>query len=137
MNTVSCNTLNDLSNKVCISNKTEDLNLIVINTITGINESKPLTKHISCKCKCKLDGRKCNPVQWWNNSKCWCEYKKNHVCEKDYVWNSDACNCGNGKYLTSIVDDSVIICNEVIDVDTKLLSKARWRNKFQWKESNL
>ena len=25
--------------------------------ITGINESKTLTKHI-CKCKCKFDGRK-------------------------------------------------------------------------------
>ena len=28
--------------------------------ITGINESKILTKHISCKCKCKFDDRKCN-----------------------------------------------------------------------------
>ena len=34
----SCNTLNDLSNKVCIPNKTEDLNLSVFNLITGINE---------------------------------------------------------------------------------------------------
>ena len=32
-----CNTLNDLSNKVCIPNKTEDLNLTVFNMITGIN----------------------------------------------------------------------------------------------------
>ena len=39
------NTLNDLSNKVCIPNKTEDLNLSVSNMITGINESKTLTKH--------------------------------------------------------------------------------------------
>ena len=46
----SCNTLNDLSNKVCITNKTEDLNLSMLNVITGINESKILTKHISCKC---------------------------------------------------------------------------------------
>ena len=38
----SCNTLNDLSNKVCIPNKTEDLNLSVFNIITGINESKVL-----------------------------------------------------------------------------------------------
>ena len=38
--------------------------------ITGINESKPLTKHISCECKCKFVGRKCNSDQWWNNSKC-------------------------------------------------------------------
>ena len=33
----SCNTLNDLSNKVCIPNKTEDLNLSVFNMITDIN----------------------------------------------------------------------------------------------------
>ena len=31
----SCNTLNDLSNKVCSPNKTEDLNLSILNMITG------------------------------------------------------------------------------------------------------
>ena len=67
----SCNTLNDLSNKVCIPNKTEDLNLRVFNMITGINESKTLTKHISCKCKRKFDGTKCNSNQRWNNDKLW------------------------------------------------------------------
>ena len=36
----SCNTPNDLSNKVCVQNKTEDLNTHVFNMITGINESK-------------------------------------------------------------------------------------------------
>ena len=41
--------------------------------ITGINESKTLTKHISCECKCKFDGTKCNSNQWWNNDKDWCE----------------------------------------------------------------
>ena len=34
----SCNTLNDLSNKVCIPNKTKDFNLSVFNMITGINK---------------------------------------------------------------------------------------------------
>ena len=37
--------------KVCVPNKTEDLNLSVFNMITGINESKTLTKNISCECK--------------------------------------------------------------------------------------
>ena len=58
--TRSCNTLNDLSNKVCVPNKTEDLNISVFSMITGINELKTLTKHISCECKCKFDGRNCN-----------------------------------------------------------------------------
>ena len=39
----SFNTLNDLSNKVCVPNKTGDLNLSVSNMITGINASKTLT----------------------------------------------------------------------------------------------
>ena len=55
-----CNTLNDLSNKVCVPNKTEDLNLSMFSIITRINESKILTKHISFKCKCKFDERKFN-----------------------------------------------------------------------------
>ena len=66
-----CNTLNDLSNKWCIPNKTEDLNLCIFNMITGTNESKTLTKHLWCICK-------------------------------------------NGRYLSSVMDDSVITCDEVI-----------------------
>ena len=92
----SCNTLNDSSNKVCVPNKIEDLNLSVFNMITGINESKTLTKHVSCECKCKFDCRKCNSNQKRNNDKCWCESKTHHICEKDYVWNPATCSCKNG-----------------------------------------
>ena len=36
--------------------------------ITGINESKTLTKHISCECKCD---RKKNLIEKkWNTNKC-------------------------------------------------------------------
>ena len=56
----SCNPLDELSNRVCVSNKTEDLILSVFNMITRINKPKTSTKHISCECKCKFDGRKCN-----------------------------------------------------------------------------
>ena len=66
----SCNTLNDLLHKVCVPNKTEDLNLSVFNILTEINESKTLIKHILCECKCKFGGRKCNADQWWDNVKC-------------------------------------------------------------------
>ena len=38
--------------------------------LTGINESKILTKPISCKCKCKFNGRKCNSNQNFNSDKC-------------------------------------------------------------------
>ena len=35
----TCNTFNDLSNKVCVWSKTEDVNLSKFNMITKINES--------------------------------------------------------------------------------------------------
>ena len=33
---------------------------------------------------------------------------------KKYVWNPATCNCENGKYLASVMDDSTIIYDEVI-----------------------
>ena len=56
----SCNTLDGLSRRVCVLNETEDLNLDDFNMITGINESRTLTKYISCKCECKFDSKKWN-----------------------------------------------------------------------------
>ena len=99
--------------KVCVSNKTKYLNLSVFTMITRINESKSLTSHTSCKCKCIFDRRKCNSDQWWNNDKCQYESKKRHVYEKVYVWNPATCNFENGKYLARIADDSVITLNEM------------------------
>ena len=64
---------------------------------------------------CRFDGRKCNSDQWWNNDTCRCECNKRHVCEKDYVWNPATCSCENGNYLASIMDDSAITCEEIIE----------------------
>ena len=52
-----------MSNKLCIQNKVQDLNITMFNMITGTNESKTLANNISCECKCELDGTKCNSDQ--------------------------------------------------------------------------
>ena len=87
----------------------------MFNKITGLNEPKTLIKHISCKCKCHFDGREFNSNQKKNNNTFWCECKKHHTCEKNYIWNPVTCSCENGKYLVSIIDASVIMCDEIID----------------------
>ena len=43
------------ANKVCVPNKTENLKLSVFKMVTGMKESKTLTKHISCKCECRFE----------------------------------------------------------------------------------
>ena len=74
--------------KLCVPSKTEDLNLSLFNIITGINDSKTLTSHKSCKCKCKFVGRQCNSNQVWNNYECRCECKneKKFVCGKNTIF---------------------------------------------------
>ena len=59
-----------ISNRVCVPNKTEDLNLSLFNMIKEMNESKTVTKHILCKHECKFDIIKSNSNQKWNNDKC-------------------------------------------------------------------
>ena len=45
-------------------------------------------------------------------SLCECKNPKEHqVSKKGHDWNPVTCTCKNGKYLGTINDDSVIICN--------------------------
>ena len=75
--------------------------------ITGIHESKTLTKHILCDCNYKFGTSKCSSNQKWNNDKCQCECKnpkEHNVWEKNYIWNPATCSCKIGKYLGGIID---------------------------------
>ena len=46
------------------------------------------------------------------------------VCEKYFVWNPATCTCKNGKYLASIIDDSVLTCEEMKEAkETKTILK--------------
>ena len=105
--------------------------------ITGTNESKTLTKQISCKCKCKVDGRKCNSDQWWNNNKCQCECK--NVCEDDHILKPAKCSCINGKYLATVMDDSAITWGENINAKAKLYDEKTKNvaKKFNDKKKNV
>ena len=63
--------------------------------------------------------RKCNSAtynsnQKRNNDKYQCECKKYHTSnkDKDYSWNPSTCIC---EYCSSIADDSVIVCGEIVN----------------------
>ena len=65
--------------------------------------------------------KKCNPNQWWNNNKCWREYKKILVWEKIMSGILLHVIVKDGKYLTSIMDK--IICDEIVDVKEMSFNK--------------
>ena len=92
-----------------------DLNIHVFNMIARKIESEVLTKDISCECKCKFEGKNVFQIKSGITRYVDCECKKRHICEKEYMWNPVTCSCKNGKYLASVIDDSVITCDEIIE----------------------
>ena len=51
------------------------------------------------------------------------------VCEKIYIWNLSTCTCENGKYLESIIGDSEITCDEIIEATKPFEQKKFDRNR--------
>ena len=47
--------------------------------------------------------------------------EKHLLCAKYYIWNLATRSFENGKYLASVIDDLVIMCNETIET-TKTIS---------------
>ena len=65
-----------------------------------------------------MDGRKYNSNQKWNKNKVDMSVK----IRKKITWNPDKCTCENGKYLTSIIDKSVL-CYETIETTKSIVTK--------------
>ena len=105
--------MDGFSNKVCVPNETEDLKLHTFNMTTGINESRTLTKHISCKCDCTFGGRK----RISNHNRLF-------ECKKGCFGNLATCSCKNGKYAGSIIDDSIVICSKIVEETKTILTKT-------------
>ena len=119
----SCNVADDLYTNICIPSKTKDVNVKACNLVTRINEAKTLVKHISYDFECKFNSATCNSSQKWNNNKCQCECKKYFTCKKRYSRNPGTCVCESCRYLKRIVDNSLIVCDEVINA-TNILSTS-------------
>ena len=64
---------------------------------------------------------------------CECKNPEKTLWEKDYIWNPATCSYESGKYLGIIIDNSLITCDDIIDVDkTETVT-----TNFNEKESNL
>ena len=60
-----CNSVDDLSAKICILSKTKDINVKVFNMITNPNEAKTMLEHVSFDCKCIYNST-CSPTNMTN-----------------------------------------------------------------------
>ena len=69
----SCNVVDELSAKICVSSKKKDINIKVFNMVTMVNEATSFVKNNSCDYKCKFNNITCISNQKWNNETCQCD----------------------------------------------------------------
>ena len=79
---VSYNSDDDSSTKICVPSKTKDVDVKVFNMTTNRNKAKIMVKHISCDYKCKFSSTSCNSNQNWNNETCQCDCKNDRTSKK-------------------------------------------------------
>ena len=72
----SCHNINDLYAKLCFRYVVNDMNIKVFNLMPRINETRHVSWHETCTCKCRLGAIVWNDKQHWNNDKCRCECNK-------------------------------------------------------------
>ena len=63
--------------------------------------------------------------------------KGNIYIKKDYIWNPFTCSCQSGKYLASIIDNSVITCDEIIEEEIKTITTKFNEKNVIYKTKNI
>ena len=71
-----CNDINNFYTKFCVPDAGKNMNIKVFNQISRTNETRDVSWHETCKCKCRLDVSVCNNKRRWNNVKCRFECKE-------------------------------------------------------------
>ena len=70
----SCNTIDCLYTRVCVSNKVKNINAKLFNLKSGVNETIFLDPHKLCECSVILNKSVCNSKLKWNHDESWCEW---------------------------------------------------------------
>ena len=108
--------------KLCVPDVIKVINSKVFNLMSRINETRHISWHETCTCKCRLDKSVCNNKQGWNNDKCNCK------CDNGFIWNPSTCececdkSCDVGEYLDYVnckcrkrlIDKLVLECEDEI-----------------------
>ena len=90
----SCNNIDNPCAKLCVPDVAKNLNVKVLNLVSGTNEARRIEQHETCKCKCRFKSSVYNNKQRWNDDKCRYKYKElidKAVSNKGFIWNPSNC----------------------------------------------
>ena len=144
----SCNNINDLSAKLCVTDIVKNLCIKVFNLMWRTNETRHIKWHGTCKCKSRLDASACNNKQRWSEDKCMCECEElidKGLWDKGFIWNPSNCKCecdkscdigehldySNCKWREKLVDKLIEECTKNID-EVEITEITQGKNKHKY-----
>ena len=65
----SCNNINGPYAKLCVPDGARNINVKTFNLMSRTNETRHVSWHETCTCKCSVDASVFNDKQRWNNNK--------------------------------------------------------------------
>ena len=124
----SCNNLDDTSGRIFVPNKTEGVNLSASKLVTRKHKSKTLKKIYYASINVCLMVE--NVIQIKRGMKNCVDVSAKvtkiimwpKICI--YILNPSACTYRNGKYSASVIGDSAITCNEIIEVTKNIATET-------------
>ena len=136
----SCNTLDNPMSKICVPKIIKGVNMQVYNFLMGLNETRNVLWHESCKCVCKLNSSVCNNKQIWNDNTCRCDCNEDFAgianCAKGNTWNPSICECQFDKWCKpgQYLDHKNCACKNkligrVIEECTSVINETMMNNK--------
>ena len=75
---------------LCFPDVVKNINIKVFNLMSRTNETRYVSWHETCACKCRLDASVCNDKQGCNNDKSRCGCKEiidKGKCDDGFIWN--------------------------------------------------
>ena len=81
--------INNPYSKLCVPDVVKDVNIEAFNLMSKTNETRYISSHETCSCKCRLDGSVCNDKERSNSDKCSCECKELigiGRCNNGFIW---------------------------------------------------
>ena len=136
----NCDTINNPMAKLCVPNIIKRINMKVYNFLMGLNETRSVLWHESCKCVCKLNSSGCNNKQIWNSDTCKRDCNEDFAsiinCTKGYMWNPSTCECQCDAWCKpgQYVDHKNCICKNkligrIIEECTNIINETMINNK--------
>lgn len=91
-----CNDIGKYYSKLYVPDVFKDIIIKVSYMMPRTNETRYISRHETCACKCGIYSSVCNDRQHWNNYICKCQGKKlidTGRCHEGYISNTSVCDC--------------------------------------------